>query len=545
MTMHIRWLYLSFIILMLTCSCDGKKQEVPEKAEGDGAVGVPAVVDVIRLEGGDWGYPTPFAHYPRGPGGFKMALIFDSLLERDEKGLIPWLAEDYSISEDGMVYRFLIRQGVRWQDGTPLTPDDVAFSLSYGNRHAATWSYLHGTLETVSVEDNSVVVKLRRPQAEMLGSIGRTRIIPRHIWEKVERPKEFTTPEAVIGCGPFRLTHYSKEHGTYRFEAFADYWGPKPRVKSIEFVPVSEPILAYENHELDMIRLPPDVVQRFAADPANRIIRNPAFWGYRLLMNMSRVESLRDVLVRRALALAIDRNELVEKIARGAAIPGRLSILPPDHIMATDNPEELPHDPAGARTLLEEAGFSLTDGSTGRFGPDNTPLAMELLCSGREVRIAELLRQRLKEVGVDLAIRAVDPKTRDAKVRAKEYQLAIIGHGGWGGDAGYLAAHLIGDVFRQNDAPSASGIAGLDSPELSDLLKRQAVEIDNDNRQQLIEQIQRLAVELVPEIPLFYTAGHTMYRQTTYDGWMNMFDHHAMQHSKLSYLERTGAAARR
>ena len=48
---------------------------------------------VIKLEGGDWGYPSPFAHYSRGPGSFKMALIFDSLLERGEKGYIPWLAE--------------------------------------------------------------------------------------------------------------------------------------------------------------------------------------------------------------------------------------------------------------------------------------------------------------------------------------------------------------------------------------------------------------------------------------------------------------------
>ena len=48
---------------------------------------------VINLEGGDWGYPTPFSHYSRGPGSFKMALIFDSLLERGEKGYIPWLAD--------------------------------------------------------------------------------------------------------------------------------------------------------------------------------------------------------------------------------------------------------------------------------------------------------------------------------------------------------------------------------------------------------------------------------------------------------------------
>lgn len=69
--------------------------------------------DVIRLAGDDWGYPTPFAHYPRGPGGFKMCMIFDSLLERDERGLIPWLAERFAVEDKGLTYRFTIRQGVR------------------------------------------------------------------------------------------------------------------------------------------------------------------------------------------------------------------------------------------------------------------------------------------------------------------------------------------------------------------------------------------------------------------------------------------------
>jgi len=523
---------LFVVLLFCVAGCDDNQANQANQAEkyDESTAKSPAVVDVIHLEGGDWGYPTPFAHYPRGPGGFKMALIFDSLLERDEKGLIPWLATAYSIEDKGLTYRFRIRPGVYWQDGTILTPEDVAFSLQYANRYGATWSYVHHALDTITVENDSVVVRLREPQAVMLDSIGRTRIIPKHIWEKVDNPKEFTTPDAIIGCGPYTLSAYSKEHGTYRFTAFDNYWGPKPRVKTIEFVPVSEPILAYENHELDMVGVPPDVLPRFQEIKSNRIIRNPAFWGYRLLFNMGRVKVLQDVRIRRATALGIDRQELVDKIARGAAIPGRLSILPPDHVMAAHDLADLPLDPVQARALLAEVG--------------NVP-AMELLCSGQEVRIAELLRQRLGEVGIDLSIKTVDGKSRDARVRGRDYQLAIIGHGGWGGDAGYLSTHLLGDVFDQNAAPSASGIDGFEAPELAALLSQQATEIDADKRRESLHQIQHLAIELVPEIPLFYTAGYTAYRPATYDGWMNMYDHHSMQHSKLSYLERSGAAAKR
>ncbi|MFN2354528.1 MAG: ABC transporter substrate-binding protein, partial [Desulfopila sp.] len=193
--MTVRWLLFVLTVCILMTACDPKKQEVTENSGVDQSLKSSAPALVIRLEGGDWGYPSPFAHYPRGPGGYKMTLIFDSLLERDEKGLIPWLAESYQVDETGLVYRFQIRQGIRWQDGRPLTPEDVVFSFDYANRHAATWSYVHEAVETVTAEGNTVTVRMKKPQAVMLGNIGRTRIIPKHIWEKVDRPKEFISPE--------------------------------------------------------------------------------------------------------------------------------------------------------------------------------------------------------------------------------------------------------------------------------------------------------------------------------------------------------------
>jgi peptide/nickel transport system substrate-binding protein len=532
------------VFLLLLIGCDNNTTDSKQEREAVGATGAVSMIDVIRLEGGDWGYPSPFAHYPRGPGGFKMALIFDSLLERDEKGLIPWLAENYSIDSDGLTYHFTIRQGVHWQDGELLTPDDVIFSLGYANRHSATWSYIFEAIDSVEKDpEGRVLVRLKKPNACMLDSIGRTRIIPKHIWEKVDRPKEFLEAEAVIGSGPYRLTNYSKEHGTYRFEAFDKFWGPKQRVRTIEFVPVSEPLLAYEKGELDLIGVTPDVLPRFQQDPANKIIQNPAFWGYRLLMNMDKVDCLQNVEVRQAIAHAIDRRELVDKIARGAAVPGSLGILPPDHVMATKAVRQYPFDLQQANLLLDQAGYDQKNAEGTRLLANEHPFVLELLCSSREVRMAELIRQHLGETGIVLKIRSVDGKTRDLRVREKDYQLAIIGHGGWGGDPNYLVAHLVGDVFDQNMSPSQSGQSGLDAPQLIALLQRQVLEVDLDRRRQLITEIQETAAELVPEIPLFYTTGYSMYHPAKYDGWMYMYDHHSVQHSKLSYLERKGPAA--
>lgn len=76
---------------------------------------------VVNLQGGDWGYPTPFSHYSRGHGIYKMTLIFDSLLERGEKGYIPWLAKEWTVSEDGCKYTFILRENIKWHDGIDLT----------------------------------------------------------------------------------------------------------------------------------------------------------------------------------------------------------------------------------------------------------------------------------------------------------------------------------------------------------------------------------------------------------------------------------------
>lgn len=528
------------LLAFLVISCSQEPEEVSQNQAAISNINTPGQVEVIHLAGGDYGYPSPYAHYPRGPGGYKMCLIFDSLLERSDKGLIPWLAESWQVIDQGKTYIFTLRQGVEWQDGKPLTPEDVAFSLDYATRHPMTWSYIFDLIESVDVlPGNQVKVTVKHPTAPILDNLGRTRILPRHIWEKVKNPKTLTGPETVIGTGPYRLTSYSREHGTYRFEAFDRFWGPKPRVKRIEFVPASEPILAYEKGEIDLIRVSPDILPRFANDPGHRVIKSPAFWGYRLLFDTARPGPLLEKSVRQAFAHAIDRNELVTKIARGAARPGRLGILPPDHVMAADPVKSYDFNPETAARLLEQVGFRLTQGQVIRKGADGQPLSFDLLCSSREVRMAEILKQRLATVGVDIHLLAVDGKTRDSRVRDHRFNLAIIGHGGWGADPDYLMGHC-SNTFSSSSSPSASGSIGLKIPALESLMERQRIETDPARRGKLIEKIQHLAEEEVPEIPLFYTTAFNVYRPAKYDGWMFMFDHHSLEHGKLSYLDWKG-----
>jgi len=539
----IRKCHLTIIILLMITApflMGGCGTKQPGQA-GTGKDGGQAQVDVLRLAGGDWGYPTPYAVYPRGPGGFKMCLIFDGLLERDKKGLIPWLAEKYEIKEGGKQYLFTVRDGVKWQDGRPLTAEDVKFSFEYAARYPMVW----GTLDKKDIQkieivgDRQVQVTVREPNAAMLYKLGMVRIIPKHIWEKVDNPKEFTTPEAVIGSGPYRLTGYSKEHGTYRFEAFDGFWGPKQRVKVIEFVPVSEEVLAFEKGEIDLAGVTPDVLPRFQNNPQYKIVKSPGFWGYRLLFNMKDYPVWRQKELRQAIAYAIDAQELIDKVARGAAVPGSAGILPPDHVMYNPGVKQYRPDLQKAGELLAKLGYDRRGENGIRINQKGEKLSFNLLVSSGEVRLAELLKEQLAKAGMEIKVQSVDMKTRDARVKDYNYELAVTGHGGWGNDADYLRQRFASGSPGEALMASAPGTPGYHNEELNALLNQQRLEFNEQERKELIFKAQDILAEDVPELPIYYTTGYSVYRPAKYDGWMFMFDHHSLSHSKLSYLERS------
>ncbi|MDD4579733.1 MAG: ABC transporter substrate-binding protein, partial [Methanothrix sp.] len=284
-------------------------------------------------------------HYPRGPGIYKMNLIFDSLIEKDDQGLIPWLAESWDISSDSKEYIFHLRNDVKWQDGEPFTANDVKFTIDYEKEHPPASSYDLSSVSDIDViDDHTIKFTLTQPIAPFLDEIASVKIIPEHIYKDESDPNKFESPEAVTGTGPYKLAEYSKEHGTYKFTANEDFWGPKQRVKNIEFIPVSDATVAFQQKEIDFVSLSADLVDMFKSDPEVYVFQQPAIWGYELSFNMNKSPILNDKAIRQAFAYAIDRQELVDKIGRGAGKPGSMGILPQDHIWYNEDVPKYEHD---------------------------------------------------------------------------------------------------------------------------------------------------------------------------------------------------------
>lgn len=470
----------------------------------------------LTLEGGDWGYLSPYTHYSRGPGAYKMKLIFDSMLERGEDGLIPWLAKSWDIDDTGTDYTFHLNEGVKWQDGEPLTAEDVKFTFEYYKEHPPVTDDLAlGEKDYIKeinvIDDNTINIKIESPNATLLERFGSARILPKHIWESIDDPTKFDTPEAVIGSGPYKLVEFNKEQGAYEFEAFEDYWGPKPAAETVKYVPVSDPILAFENGDIDLVGVTPDILDKYKEDSQYKVIEDPAFWGYRLLFNMEKRPELLEKDLRQAIAHAIDKDELIEKVARGAGKPGSPGYLPVEHQMYNDKLKDYDFDLEKAKSLLkgQEYEFDLLIG-------DSNP----------EVRIAELLKLNLAEIGITVNVTSLDTKSRDAAIKSGDYEIVLNGHGGWGNDA---------DLLRKQFTNNA--IPGYENSEIEKLAKEQMTAIDEGERKDILFELQEVIADEIAIIPLYNTATFTVYIPEKYDGWKHVFNHHQVSHNKISYLE--------
>ncbi len=483
--------------------------------------------DVLRMEGGDWGASNPYLNYPRGPGGSKTNLVFDSLLDKDEKGIIPWLAEKWDIKKDGKEYIFKIRKGVKWHDGKEFTPEDVKFTFEYYKKYPPVSRdlFINGKncVDKVDIlEDKQIKITVNTVSAANLENLGVARIIPKHVWEKVTDPKKFNDKVAFIGCGPYTLKSYNKEQGSYKFEAFKDYWGPKQKVGAIEFLPVSDAVLSFEKGDIDTVNITPDLLKKYENNKEYKVIKSHNFFGYRLALNMEKMPEFKEKTVRQALAYSIDQKEIIDKVTRGAGAQASAAYLPLDHIWYNSKVKKYEFNTDKAKSLL-----------------NGKKLSFEIITSnGKEaLRMAELIKMQMAKSGIDVKVKSVDMKSRDAALKSGNYQMLLTEHGGWGSDADNLR-----EIYKSKDITQAQSvigsIPGYKNEEIDKLCDEQMMEMDLNKRKETVYKLQEVISEEIPMISVCNTPFIQVFKPAKYDGYINTFDHNVTTHSKLTYLER-------
>lgn len=451
---------------------------------------------------GDYGFPSPFAHYSRGPGYIRMSMIFDTLVWKNANGYVPALATKWEYLRDENAYLFTLTESAAWHDGNKITADDVVFTFNYLKTHPYQTTDISMIQSVTAINGNTVKISLSRQHAPFLDQIaGTVPILPEHIWQNVSDPIQFQQKEALIGSGPYKLVDYSKEQGSYLYEANDSYYQGKPKFKQLKFIKMTTEmsVAALKQQQADIAQIPPELVDSLKQAGLG-ILTMPHDWVAKLVINHQK-EPFTNVEFRQALAYAIDRQALITTTLRGQALPGSPGILPSDSEWY--NPaiaEAYRYSPDTAAKLLIKLGYT----KPGTYWEKNgQPLEVELLVGPNAgnagtvgERQGEFIKNQLEQFGIKINLRTLESKTLDSRIKEWKFDLALTGHGGLGGDPDFLTNTITGKSFNSARYFSNSN--------LNTLLAKQAAALDNAARKQILSEIQIAFAKDLPALPLYY-----------------------------------------
>jgi len=510
------------VVLAAGCASGGDGDEAQP-----GKTSHPASVARLRLSGGDYGYPSPFA-YIRGAGLIMASYVFDTLLWEDSTGdPIPWLAKEWSHSPDGLEWRFTLRDNAKWQDGQPVTAEDVKFSVDYVTTGAAsTVSRLAPSLDLKEVVVESptvVVIRLNKPTAVFEEDVAmRLFIIPRHVWSTVTDPAKFREPGAVMGSGPYKLESADEAAGSYLFTANESFFLGTPYVKRLELVPAPDELLALQRGDIDAGELmeepaPEEQIKAFESNRSFTKLDGPFDWLLALHINLSKGFPYARREFRQAIAYALDRKDMVARLLQGRGAPGTVGGLSPDHPLLAPDLPTYDRDVPKALSMLDALGLKDANGDGLRDLPNGAPNVVELQANSRFTpKSAELVKEYLREVGIDVRVQILDKAAADESAGKGNYTMALIGYGGMTGDPDQ---NLRSRYAASPKSTSFTRAIGYSNPAVTELANRQLTALDPAQRKPLVQELQRLVAEDVPIIPLYSPQRMTFSKAGIFDNW--------------------------
>ena len=476
---------------------------------------------ILTVSGnGDFGFPSVYTISPKGQGYMTLSYIFDTLMWKDESGLVPYLAEDYSVSEDGMTYTFQLRKGVSFTDGTPFTAEDVKFTFDYMKEHPYKWVSVSMVEEASVVDEHTVEIRLNKTYNPFLSDVaGSLPILPKHIWENVTEPETFTEPEAAISTGPFVLENYDAAAGTYTFKANEDYFYGDVQIDKLVIANVSggdskEALLSGE------IVAAPNISYKAAMSlkdsPEYTVLEGPGLSVTRLYFNFDE-EAMAVKEIRQAMYHAVNLDEIVEKAYGGAGYAGSAGHVQPGTPWYNPDVRQYAYDVETAKKMLSEAGAADSNGD-GILEYNGEEMSYTLTFTENDEKLAELLVSYMKAVGIELVPQSADDATVKAAISEGNFELAFNTNGSFGGDPVFLSRFA---TVGADGAPSVTGQGGKtwESEEYNKIYNESAVEQDDAKRHEQVNELQEIIAEELPCLTLYYKKAVAAYNNTIFDGF--------------------------
>lgn len=448
------------------------------------------------------------------PNNSLSMMLFDRLVERDAQARIrPGLAESWRVVED-TVWEFRLREGITWHDGRPFTADDVAFSYqrapSVPNSPGGFGGFLRMVQRVEVVDARTLRIHTPAPHPNLLTELASVAIISRHAGEGAAT-EDYNSGRAAIGTGPYRLV--SNRTGQEQVVERNPNWygGAEPWQR------VTYRLIANDGaRSAALLAGDVDVIDQVASTDLPRLRNDQRaavheIQGLRVIylqFDFSRQGEVPtvtdndgrplprnpflDVRVRRALSNVIDRQALAERVMEGTAT-ATAQWLPPGTFGHVPDLRPATPDPNEARRLLAEAGFPNGFRLTLHTPQDRYP---------NDAKTAQAVAQMWTRIGVRTQVEALTWNVFAPRNNRQEFAARLVGWGSVTGEPSYLLVNILG-TYDPARRTGASNNGRYSNPALDALTARAVAVLDDEQREALLRDATRMAVEDVGLVPLF------------------------------------------
>ncbi|MCL6521459.1 MAG: ABC transporter substrate-binding protein [Firmicutes bacterium] len=440
---------------------------------------------------------------------FVNRVLFDGLTKPGKDlSPAPDLATSWEPSKDGLSWTFHLRQGVQWHDGQPFTADDVAFTFDQivlNPKLAANGaSYFKAVKDVVAVDPSTVVFHLNRPFAALPAYLAyNAGILPKHIFEgKDPWTLASFNKEHPVGTGPFMLQSYTPGQDVVLVRN-PDYFGGAPHLDKLVFKILPDPnaqLAQALSNEITIFTLDDkSAVDRVKA-AKNLVIRpETQVQFYWLALNQAN-PLFTDVRVRQAILYAIDRKAIIASVEKGYATVANAPISPALKKYYDPSLAGLyPYDPAKARQLLAEAGWTQTN-ADGVLVKDGKPFhfVLDVGLKGDVLPVSQLVQQYLRKVGIDAQLNSMEWNAFIQKdVVQRSYDATI----NWWV---YPADPDVLPFFISSAAGKGNNIPGYKDAKLDQLLVAGEQTSDPQARVEVYRRLQQYMAQTLPYVFLWF-----------------------------------------
>lgn len=418
-----------------------------------------------------------------------ITVIYDRLVEIDEMTgkIVPGLAKSWEQLDDKTIL-FHLNEGVTFHNGEKFTAEDVKFTLERAKKLPKV-AHLYSLIDKIDViDDNTVKIHTSEPFAPLLAHLSHktASIISKKYFEE-KGVAGFQNP---VGTGPYKFKDW-KVGDRITLEANENYFGLKPSIKYVVIKAIPEEnssVIGLETGEIDM-------TADLNAESRRLVMNNPKLIYMEqsgINVNYVGLNTAKGILtdrdVRRAIAMGIDRDAIINSILLGSVDKANSFIAPGVFGYSPDS-KTLEYNPEAAKKIIEQKGLK---GAKLTIGVSNSPVRMQM---------SEIIQAQLKEIGLDVTVESLEWGAFLTATGRGDLDMFSMGWGPstYDGDYGYYPN------FHSSQLGSAGNRSQYVNPKMDKLLDSAKKEINTEKRKELYKEVADIIYTDVPVIPMYYT----------------------------------------